>query len=204
MVVPKKGTSTLLARPCRVSIRWLAFQQGPSMSCRRVLLLLLGVRAASEVAGSLVLRLVGFVFVLRIRVSVSRSLRKPACGVAFTGAGLWSAEPVEGVLALLVVASLSGCVLVGCPLVVRGWGMLLLCWPLRSGGFSQNGALVVLVEVLPEPVVLLPLSAVFSLLAVCLGLRSGDVFPERLLALWVEVLPKMPCVCFGCRCSLSL
>ncbi|MQL76284.1 hypothetical protein Taro_008673 [Colocasia esculenta] len=36
---------------------WLAFQQGPSVSCRRVLLLLLGARAMSVVAVSLVLRL---------------------------------------------------------------------------------------------------------------------------------------------------
>ncbi|MQM00116.1 hypothetical protein Taro_032846, partial [Colocasia esculenta] len=34
MVVPKKGTRALLARLCRVL--WLAFQQGPSVSCRRV------------------------------------------------------------------------------------------------------------------------------------------------------------------------
>ncbi|MQM20313.1 hypothetical protein Taro_053332, partial [Colocasia esculenta] len=50
MVVPKKGTSTMLARPCRVVLSWLAFQQGPGVSCKRVLLLLLGVRAASVVA----------------------------------------------------------------------------------------------------------------------------------------------------------
>ncbi|MQL92880.1 hypothetical protein Taro_025514 [Colocasia esculenta] len=46
---------------------------------------------------------VGFVCGLRIRVGVSRRLREPTCGVAFTGAGLWSVEPVDGVLALLVV-----------------------------------------------------------------------------------------------------
>ncbi|MQL72633.1 hypothetical protein Taro_004971 [Colocasia esculenta] len=40
------------------------------------------------------------------------------CGVAFTGAGLWSAEPVDGVLALLAVPLLLGCVLVGSPLLV--------------------------------------------------------------------------------------
>ncbi|MQL70631.1 hypothetical protein Taro_002937 [Colocasia esculenta] len=38
--------------------RWLAFQQGLSVSCRRVLLLLLGARAANVVAILLVLRLV--------------------------------------------------------------------------------------------------------------------------------------------------
>ncbi|MQL95426.1 hypothetical protein Taro_028095 [Colocasia esculenta] len=118
MVVPKKGTSTLLARPCRVAFRWLAFSQGPSVSCRRVLLLLLGARAVSEVAGSLMPQLVVFVLSLRIRVGVSRRLSDPVCGVAFTGAGLWSAKLVEGVLALLAVPSLLGCVLVGCPPVV--------------------------------------------------------------------------------------
>ncbi|MQM19952.1 hypothetical protein Taro_052965 [Colocasia esculenta] len=68
---------------------------------------------------------------------------------------------------------------------------------------SLNEALVVLVEVLPEPVCVA--SAVCCVLSVgrLVGLHSGDVFPERLLALWVEVLPKLPCVCFSCRCSLS-
>ncbi|MQM23768.1 hypothetical protein Taro_056838, partial [Colocasia esculenta] len=49
-----------------------------------------------------------------------------------------------------------------------------------TGMFSQNGALVVLVEVLLEPVVLLPLASVFSLLAMrfdrLVGLCSGDGF----------------------------
>ncbi|MQL95428.1 hypothetical protein Taro_028097, partial [Colocasia esculenta] len=97
---------------------------GPSVSCRRVLLLLLGARAASEVAGSLVLQLVVFVLGLRIRVGVSRRLSEPACGVAFTGAGLWSVELVDGVLALLDVPVLLECVLVGCPPVVG-----LCVWP---------------------------------------------------------------------------
>ncbi|MQM00945.1 hypothetical protein Taro_033690 [Colocasia esculenta] len=52
MAVPKKGTRALLTRPCVVAVRWLAFQQGPS-----VLLLLLGVHAASVVAVLLMLRL---------------------------------------------------------------------------------------------------------------------------------------------------
>ncbi|MQL73435.1 hypothetical protein Taro_005784 [Colocasia esculenta] len=46
---------------------------------------------------------IGFVVGLRVRVGVSRRLREPTCGVAFTGAELWSAEPVEGVLALLAI-----------------------------------------------------------------------------------------------------
>ncbi|MQL81476.1 hypothetical protein Taro_013938, partial [Colocasia esculenta] len=42
----------------------------------------------------------GFVLGLRVHVGVSQRLREPACGVAFTGAGLWSAELVEvGILA---------------------------------------------------------------------------------------------------------
>ncbi|MQL82655.1 hypothetical protein Taro_015135 [Colocasia esculenta] len=36
---------------------------------------------------------VGFVLGLRVCVGVSRKLREPACGVAFTSAELWSAEP---------------------------------------------------------------------------------------------------------------
>ncbi|MQM21602.1 hypothetical protein Taro_054645 [Colocasia esculenta] len=68
----------------------------------------------------------------------------------------------------------------------------------------ENGALVVLVEVLPEPVCVA--STICCVLSVghLFGLRSDDVFPERLLALWVEVLPKLPCVVFVCRCSLSV
>ncbi|MQL88674.1 hypothetical protein Taro_021234 [Colocasia esculenta] len=72
MAVPKKGSSTLMSRPCRVAFRraiglccrWLAFQQGPSVSCRRALLLLLGARAANVVA-------VGFVLGLRVCVGLS-------------------------------------------------------------------------------------------------------------------------------------
>ncbi|MQM22055.1 hypothetical protein Taro_055103, partial [Colocasia esculenta] len=102
MVVPKKGTSTLLARPCRVLLgehlalccRWLAFHQGPSVSYRRVWLLYWVHMLRVWLLFSLVLRL-GFVIGLRVRVGVSRRLREPTCGVAFTGAGLWSAEPVE-------------------------------------------------------------------------------------------------------------
>ncbi|MQL68205.1 hypothetical protein Taro_000484 [Colocasia esculenta] len=36
----------------------------------------------------------GFVVGLCVRVGVSRRLREPACGVAFTGVELWSAEPL--------------------------------------------------------------------------------------------------------------
>ncbi|MQM22409.1 hypothetical protein Taro_055461 [Colocasia esculenta] len=51
---------------------------------------------------------VGFILGLCVRVGMSRRLREPACVVAFTGAGLWSMEPVEGVLALLAVPLLWG------------------------------------------------------------------------------------------------
>ncbi|MQL73629.1 hypothetical protein Taro_005974 [Colocasia esculenta] len=44
-------------------------------------------------------------------VCVPLRLREPTCGVAFTGAELLSVEPVEGVLALLAVPLLLGCVL---------------------------------------------------------------------------------------------
>ncbi|MQM13909.1 hypothetical protein Taro_046837 [Colocasia esculenta] len=54
---------------------------------------------------------VGFVVGLNVRVGVSRRLREPACGVSFTGAGLWSAKSVEGVLALLAVPLLWGSLL---------------------------------------------------------------------------------------------
>ncbi|MQL97880.1 hypothetical protein Taro_030579 [Colocasia esculenta] len=61
---------------------------------------------------------------LRVRVGVSRRLREPACGVAFTGARLLPVDPVEG-----------SC-LVGCPLVVGVCPYLMsplllgyvLCW----------------------------------------------------------------------------
>ncbi|MQM08313.1 hypothetical protein Taro_041166, partial [Colocasia esculenta] len=38
---------------------------------------------------------VGFVIGLRIRGGVSRRLREPTCGVAFTGAGLLPVDPIE-------------------------------------------------------------------------------------------------------------
>ncbi|MQM14501.1 hypothetical protein Taro_047432 [Colocasia esculenta] len=80
------------------------------------LLLLLGVRVVSVVA--IFPRVaVGFVLGLRVRVGVSRRLREPACGVAFTGAGL------------LPVGLVEGSYLVGCPLAVG-----------RYGDGSQNGS----------------------------------------------------------------
>ncbi|MQM07023.1 hypothetical protein Taro_039856 [Colocasia esculenta] len=124
MAVLKKGTSALLARPCRVAIRWLAFQQGPSVSCRRVLLLLLGAHAASVVAISLVLRL-GFVVDLRVRAER-----------AYVWCGLHRCRVV-------VYETGRRCpYLVGCPLVVgvcpcwmspSCWGVSLLDVPLLLG-----------------------------------------------------------------------
>ncbi|MQM21141.1 hypothetical protein Taro_054175, partial [Colocasia esculenta] len=53
-----------------------------------------------------------------LSVCASRRLREPACGMAFTGAGLLLVEPVEDVPALLAAPLLLGCVL---------W--LLCVWP---------------------------------------------------------------------------
>ncbi|MQL93830.1 hypothetical protein Taro_026478, partial [Colocasia esculenta] len=165
-------------------------------------------------------------FGLRVRVGVSRRLRYPTCGVTFTRAGLLPSASLLELSRFLVccvaplVEHCDTCLWLLpalCWLVVNSSEVLPEFFSVGSGGeplaivlvrvalrtvlglfLPVNGALVVLVEVLPEPVVLLSLAAVFSLLAVCFGyffgLHSGDVFPERLLALWVEVLPKLPCV----------
>ncbi|MQM06515.1 hypothetical protein Taro_039341, partial [Colocasia esculenta] len=139
-------------------------------------------------------------------------LREPACGVAFTGAGL-SVELVEVGICWLVVSSSE---------------VLPESFSVGSGGklfvVVLNGALVVLVEVLPGPaciasavllaaviallsllVEVLPKSALCSFLAivvlplwfeVCLlvGLRSS----ESAWVLSVEVLCPWPCVWLLC------
>ncbi|MQL82970.1 hypothetical protein Taro_015458, partial [Colocasia esculenta] len=137
---------------------------------------------------------VGFVVSLRIFGVVARAKQMLMCRVALLvercDTCLWLLPTVCWVVANS--GPFRACS-VGC-CATSGLRYAVVCWLVHSGGSSQNNALVVLVEVLPELVVLLPLSAVFSLLAICLGLHSGDVFPERLLALWVEVLPKLPCV----------
>ncbi|MQM20001.1 hypothetical protein Taro_053016 [Colocasia esculenta] len=134
MVVPKKGTRALLARPCRVVFRWLAFQQGPSVSYRRVLLLLLAAHAASVVAGSLVLRL----------------------GSSSACASMW------------------------------------------------NGALVVLVEVLPELVcVASPVCCVLSV-GRLFGLRSGDGSQNGSWGFGWRSSPSCLVLYFVCHCSLSV
>ncbi|MQL94509.1 hypothetical protein Taro_027167, partial [Colocasia esculenta] len=178
---------------------------------------------------------VGFVLDLHVRVGVSRRLREPACGVAFTGAGLWSAEPVEvGIFARakqMLVCSRSSSLLVlvevrfpqNCVVLVSGCCGIALwvevhrlaavfwwCFPelfvvvlvsvvwlvtvalpsrLRCIAWlscvlvrfprtigccpGENDTLVVLVEVLPEPVCVA--SAVYCVLSVSrlLGLRPG-------------------------------
>ncbi|MQM17611.1 hypothetical protein Taro_050583, partial [Colocasia esculenta] len=128
----------------------------------------------------------GFVVGLRVRVGVSRRLRELACGVAFTGGGLWSAEPVEGVVASLAVPLLLGRrlarakqMLVCCvaPLVERCNTCLellpALCWLVVNSS-----------EVLPE---------FFSI-----GSGGGEVFPRTVLCsfLVVATLPS------GLRSSL--
>ncbi|MQL72512.1 hypothetical protein Taro_004836, partial [Colocasia esculenta] len=135
----------------------------------------------------------GFVVVLRIRVGVSQRLREPTCGVAFTGARLWSAEPVEGVLALLTLVVNSGEVFSEFFSAGFWWnGGFLSLWDyffevhrllsLCSGdGFPErfavvlNGAFVVLVKVLPEPVCVA--SAVYCIISVgrLFGLRSAVI-----------------------------
>ncbi|MQL99881.1 hypothetical protein Taro_032610 [Colocasia esculenta] len=57
VVTPGCSFPTLWRSGMLVLVSWLAFQQGPSVTCRRALLLLLGTHASSVVASSLVLRL---------------------------------------------------------------------------------------------------------------------------------------------------
>ncbi|MQL90552.1 hypothetical protein Taro_023145 [Colocasia esculenta] len=168
MAVPKKGTSTLLARPCRVVVRWLASQQGPCVSCRRVLLLLLVARAASMVA-VFARAAARFVLGLCVRVGVSRRLREPACGVAFTGARLLHVDLVEG-----------SC-LVGCPLIVRGCLALCVCAPLCavlcSVGILARAKQMLVCRV--APLVERCDTCLWLLLALCwLFVNSGEVFLE--------------------------
>ncbi|MQM13118.1 hypothetical protein Taro_046040, partial [Colocasia esculenta] len=105
---------------------------GPSVSYKRVSLLLLGARAASLVA-AFARAAVGFVLGSRVRVGMSRRLREPACGVAFTGAGLLPVDPVE---ALRACAPL-GAVLCSVDVVARAKQMLCVLpefFSIGSGG----------------------------------------------------------------------
>ncbi|MQL69157.1 hypothetical protein Taro_001453 [Colocasia esculenta] len=119
MAVPKKCTSTLLACPCRVTARWLAFQQGSSVSSKRVLRLLLGAHAMSVVASSLVLRL-----------SSSLAARSCGCVAKAERAYVWC-----GLHRCRVVVCGAGrrcpC-LVGCPLVVGVCTVLVVCLASRA------------------------------------------------------------------------
>ncbi|MQM10823.1 hypothetical protein Taro_043721 [Colocasia esculenta] len=130
---------------------------GPSVSYRRVLLLLLGARATS-VVDVFARSAVGFVFGLRVRVGVSRRLREPACGVAFTGAGLFPVDP--GVVLCSVGIFAQAKKMLVCrvaPLVERCdtclWLLPDLCWLVLNPG-----------EVFPE---------FFSV-----GSSGGEVSPE--------------------------
>ncbi|MQM18289.1 hypothetical protein Taro_051277, partial [Colocasia esculenta] len=178
--------------------RWLAFQQGSSVSCKRVLLLLLGAYAMSMVSGSLVLRLssssaCASVWVCREVGVFARGKQMLVCRVAPLVECCYTCLWLLSALCWLVVNS--------CKLLPEFFsvgsggsenGLLLSGWLVRSCGFSQSGALVVLVEVLPGPACVASevlLAAVFSLMVRVVG-RLG-----RLLALLVEVLPKAAFVC---------
>ncbi|MQL85288.1 hypothetical protein Taro_017802 [Colocasia esculenta] len=172
--------------------RWLAFQQGPSVSCRRLLLLLLGAHAASVVA-VFVRAAVGFVLGLRIHVGLSRRLRESTCSVAFTGVcpcwmsplllgcvlclALCACAPLGAVLCSVGVFARAKQILVChvAPLVERCdtclWLLPALCWLVVNSG-----------EVLQE---------FFSV-----GFGRGEVFPKTVLCtfLVVAALPS------GLRC----
>ncbi|MQL98268.1 hypothetical protein Taro_030975 [Colocasia esculenta] len=118
---------------------------------------------------------IGFVIGLRVRVSVSRRLREPMCGVAFIGAGLWSAEPVEGVLALLAVPFLLG--------EVRSQD----CSGLVSAGCCATSELRYAAVVLA-----------IAFWWVFPERRLGGSGGERLLTLWVEVVLRFVCTFLDC------
>ncbi|MQM07306.1 hypothetical protein Taro_040145 [Colocasia esculenta] len=91
MSVPKKGTHAVLARPCRVLLgEYLVVSFPAGSECVAAA----AGGACCEHGWYFVRAAVGFVLGLCVRVGVSRRLREPTCGVAFTGAGLWSAEPL--------------------------------------------------------------------------------------------------------------
>ncbi|MQM13214.1 hypothetical protein Taro_046137 [Colocasia esculenta] len=84
MVVPKKGTRALLVA---------SFPAGSECELQESVAAVAGC-ACCERGCWFTHAAFGFVLSLRVCVGVSRRLREPACGVAFTGAGLWSAEPM--------------------------------------------------------------------------------------------------------------
>ncbi|MQL88615.1 hypothetical protein Taro_021180, partial [Colocasia esculenta] len=190
-----------------VRLAWLAFQQGPSVSYRRVLLLLLGVRAASMVV-VFARAAVGFVLGLRIQVVVSRRLWEPTCGVAFTVGVFARAKQMLVCRVAPLVERCDTCLW----LLLRCIAWLLVFWlryvvVVLAGAFwwvSQNGALVVLVEDLLALLLQFCLLQCFSLMVrvvwpfsfVCFDEGSSQDRPfvasggGRLLVLLVEVLPR--------------
>ncbi|MQL80198.1 hypothetical protein Taro_012628, partial [Colocasia esculenta] len=167
---------------------WLVFQQGPSVSCRRVLLLLLGARATSVVI-LFARAAVGFVIGLLIFGMFARAKQMLVCRVAPLVERCDTCLWLLSALCWLVVN--SGEVLpeffsVGFGGKVEEHRLVALC----SGDVSQNGlllswfsqssALVVLVEVLSGLACIASIvlrAAVFSLLVCVVGhwvVRSGE------------------------------
>ncbi|MQL70894.1 hypothetical protein Taro_003196, partial [Colocasia esculenta] len=190
----------------RDSLSWLAFQQGPSVSCRRVLLLLLGARAASVVAVSLVLRLgsssaCASVWVCREGLESLRVMWPSpvqGCGLRnrygevlpkFFSVGSGGSEvfPRTVLCLFLVVAALPSGLRLRCivwlPCVLVRFPRTVGCCPGEVRSQDCSG----LVSAGYCATSGLRYAVVVLAVAFCLfGLRSGDVFPERLLALWVE------------------
>ncbi|MQL74527.1 hypothetical protein Taro_006890 [Colocasia esculenta] len=93
---------------------------------------------------------VEFIIGLHVRVGVSPRLREPTYGVAFTGAGLWSTEQVEGVLSSLAIPLLLGTVLCsllsvamlpqGLRCAIRLAGLFWRVFPERCLGGSGGGS----------------------------------------------------------------
>ncbi|MQM11999.1 hypothetical protein Taro_044907 [Colocasia esculenta] len=139
--------------------------------------------------------------------------------MAFTGARLLPVESVEEPFSVVLVRVSLGtvpCLFLPLLCYLRVLGMLLLLvWLVRSGGFFQNGAFVVLVEVLPGPASVASavlLAAVFSLM-VCVLWSLGlcilvKVLPRiALCRFWRRFFPGVLCVRFGpplcCPCGLK-
>ncbi|MQM19093.1 hypothetical protein Taro_052093, partial [Colocasia esculenta] len=148
---------------------------------------------------------------ISIWVCVPLWLRETACGVAFTDAGLLPVELVEGVLAFsdTCLWLLSA----GCWLVVNSGEVLPKLFSVGSSGkpfvvllvrvsLRTNGALVVLMEVLPGPACIA--SACCSVLldgpcCLVVGLRIlVKVLPRiALCRFWRRFSPGVFCVHFG-------
>ncbi|MQL90585.1 hypothetical protein Taro_023193 [Colocasia esculenta] len=177
---------------------------GLGVSCKRVLLLLLGACAASVVA-VFARAAVGFILGLHVRVVVSRRLREPTCGVAFISAGLWSAELVEGVLPEFVSVGSGGgknCVVVVLVRVPLPLG-LLLC------SLKSSAVLSLWVEVSVVWLVAVALPSKLRWLRYAAVVLAGAfwwVFPERCLGGSGGGSPRtyLRCFCSSACCSVSL